>query len=98
MYYWNCNLNIISNAIAKRGHVANAICLITKQFLYRQRCLKNALNPFDLRHYVKGIQSMEKYIAIKNNKLSLHQSKWQNQSTAPSNTQDYVNEYIDTIM
>ena len=57
-------------------HVANFICLVAKQYVYRQRCLKRQINVFELKGKIKLIENTEKYIAIKNNRLAVHNKKW----------------------
>ena len=32
----------------KLGHIINFICLVVKQYIYRQRCLQKELNPMEL--------------------------------------------------
>ena len=58
------------------NHLANFICLVTKQYIYRQRCAKGPLNKHDLLREILKHENLEKYVAVKHNKLSLHQKKW----------------------
>ena len=67
---------ILINRIAGRSHVANLICLITKQYIYSQKCLKKQLRIEGLRAKISNIQCIERYIAVKNNKVKYHQKKW----------------------
>ena len=70
--------NIVLNKIhGKKNHIVNFICLVTKQFIYRQRCLKENLIFPNWRNYVSNIKNIEKYIAIKNNRLKYHLNNWQ---------------------
>ena len=50
------------------GHIKNFLCLITKQYIYRQRCLQQELSVTELKHNILQIERTEKYIATKNNK------------------------------
>ena len=69
--------NILFNCVhPQKKHFANFICLLTKMFIYRQRCLKLQISPVDLRCYINNIENCEKYIAIKNNHLGKHEKKW----------------------
>ena len=69
--------NIILNRITQGGnHCENFICLITKQFIYQQRCLKQQLCFYTLKTRIRNIENMEKYIAIKNARLGTHNRKW----------------------
>ena len=73
--------NVLVNKIyRKMGHAINFICLIVKQFIYSQRCLKKELLLPVLLAKIRQVESIEKYIAVKNSKLTVHHSKWQTQS------------------
>ena len=75
---------VIFNRVSQpRGNIANFICLITKQYIYAQRCLGRELQFNVLKSHIYKIENIEKYIAIKNGKLSYHQKKW-----GPPRTQD----------
>ena len=54
----------------------NCLFLVTKQYLYACRCLNEKPNFGSLESKIKYYISVEKYIAIKNGKLDLHQTKW----------------------
>ena len=54
----------------------NTLCLITLQYIYASRCLKNIPNFGHLKSKILEIQNIEKYIAIKNDKVKKHESKW----------------------
>ena len=54
---------VISNKLVKSaGDVKNFICLVVKQYLYRQRCRKKSLNVNQLKFFIYSIQNIEKYI------------------------------------
>ena len=69
---------VISNRliIDRPGHVKNFMCLLTKQYIYRQRCLKEKLSMIELKNLILTVKSMEKYIAIKNGKTRKFCKKW----------------------
>ena len=68
---------IITNRIhPKAGHIANFLCLLTKYYIYSQRCLANNINRAGLFALYRSTHNIEKYIAIKNNRLSTHRKKW----------------------
>ena len=70
---------ILLNTVDKNAsNIANFLALLLKQYLYRQRCGKKRLQFKEFIAYVKEVEHTEKYIAIKNNKLSKHAKKWQN--------------------
>ena len=68
---------ILNTMVKKRKHVINLMCLITKQYIYRQRCLGKVLSFPELRACIEHIQKIERYIAIKNGKLQVHLQKWE---------------------
>ena len=67
--------SIITGNISKLK-VSKFICLLTKQFRYKQRCLKLTIDFPILKTHINRIENIEKYIAIKNDKLKLHLEKW----------------------
>ena len=69
--------NIVLNQVHQRvNHVDNFICLLTKQYIYRQRCLKKDLSSFELRNHIRMTENVEKSIAFKNNRVRYHNDKW----------------------
>ena len=58
------------------GHVANLLCLLTKQYVYSQRCLNKPLSWAGLKERFKQVERIEKYIAAKNDRLYYHTKKW----------------------
>ena len=97
-YQCNISLNkssVIQNTVGPtKYHLSNLLCLVTKQFIYRQRCLKNTLHFPQLKSEINKVQNIEKYIAVKNNKLSIHQCKWHTQSSVTQNVPEYIEQYI----
>ena len=69
--------HILFNRVTKgKGNVANFLCLVTKQYIYKQRCLKKPLATRDIMHFYRQIEQIEKYIACKQDKLNVHRKKW----------------------
>ena len=62
--------------IDKPSHIINFLCLIMKQYVYRQRCLKKPLIFEEYRTIIIQTNGIEKYIAKKNQKLYKHFRKW----------------------
>ena len=87
--------NIVFNTIVNpKKHVANFLCLVTKQFIYAQRCLKRPIHYYILKAQFQKIESIEKYIAIKNRKLHLHNRKWKLPTDASTeNISDFIVSY-----
>ena len=69
--------NIIFNRIANNPqHVINFVCLIVKQYIYKQRCLGERIRVHQIRELVHRVQNYEKFYARKNNNLRKFCSKW----------------------
>ena len=67
---------MFNHLIDKKNHVVNFLCLIVKQYIYRQRCLDKKLSWFECKGIISQVENIEKYIAIKNGKLNIHNRKW----------------------
>ena len=80
------------------GHVTNFICLIAKQYIYRQRCLGKSIKFVELKALIESIQNVEKYIAIKNDNLSKHNRKWKivDSGSHQFDSENFVNQYLCT--
>ena len=96
---FNVDAVLLNKFIQNRaGHVKNTIGLITKQYIYRQRCLHKKLSSLECQSYVRMTEINEKYYAVKANRLDKHLKKWyptvnrNNQSTNRHN--EYIEEYI----
>ena len=80
--YGNINVEIsaktvVLNTIVKpNNHVANFICLLLKQFIYRQRCLGESVYFPVFKTYISRVENIEKYIAAKNGNMLKHERKW----------------------
>ena len=71
------NINIMLNRIVvKRSDVCNLLCLIIKQYVYKQRCLNFKLSEHEVRQIFRKYKNIELYIAQKNNNLVKHKRKW----------------------
>ena len=55
--------------------VANLIGIVTKQYIYKQRCMKKPINYYELRNDILRIENIECYIATKHGKLGKHNKK-----------------------
>ena len=67
---------LFNQVIEPTLHVANFLCLVTKQYIYRQRCFKKELRFKELEVIFVKTESIEKYIAMKNGKIVKHNRKW----------------------
>ena len=68
--------NVVCNKVSSRNHVANFLCLICKQVIYKHKCLKMPIHFRAVVNTISGIRNLEKYFATKNQKLSQHHVKW----------------------
>ena len=93
--------NVILNSIApKKYKVVNFLCLVTKQYIYRCRCQQKNLHMSLWRNHVKQVECIEKYIAVKNDKLGIHNRKWlivQSDDASCTSLQHYIADYIHEI-
>ena len=79
-----CMLNykqIVFNEIADKSKVANFICLVAKQYIYRKRVQNTIPNIVEFERMVIGIENMETFIAIRNGRLNKHRIKWCNKES-----------------
>ena len=67
---------VLNRLVPGANSAVNMICLMTKQFLYRQRCLNKPIEYNIWKPLINQVESIEKYIAVKNGKLSIHNRKW----------------------
>ena len=89
---------IIFNRIVKGYHIVNFMCLLAKHCIYSQKCLKKDLNMNTVKAIIGRVENVEKYIAIKNNRLKIHNKKWRKESSVSRvNGEEYVLDYIDAI-
>ena len=83
----------------KRGDVINYLSLVTKYFIYVQRCLGKELSVVALRNKISYYKNMEKFIATKNNNLRKFYSKWEPEAEiddwADVDIEEYVNQYLE---
>ena len=60
----------------KKQHTVNFILLVTRQYIYRQRCLKKKISFVALKNEILTLKKVEKYIALKNHKEKQYLRKW----------------------
>ena len=86
------SVNLIKSTVAQnKNSVINLLVLVVKQYIYRQRCLKETISFIGVKKLFQFIENTEKYIAIKNGKLEVHIKKWRG---IQNMSQDYIQEYI----
>ena len=69
--------NIICNSLVlPKTNSVNCVCLLFKQYIYKQRCFKKDLNFQEFNQMVNTVRNIEKYNAIRQGKLNVHNLKW----------------------
>ena len=97
--------NIVLNKISpKKNSVANFLCLITKQYIYSNRCLGKQIHFPVLKSRLQHIERIEKYIATKNQKINQHNRKWSRSQLSHSYEEQvdldlntYINQYVNSL-
>ena len=96
--------NVMFNNIIEEDpmHVKNFICLMVKQYIYRQRCFNKELSVCELERQITNLKRIEKYNAIKSNRLHKHEEKWGQKSRHTLHgdipqDQSYITEYVLTM-
>ena len=67
---------IFCRIVPKPFDCINTMCLLTSQYIYSSRCLKVIPNFACLKSKIVDMQNLEKYIAMKNESLKKHETKW----------------------
>ena len=69
--------NIMFNKICvKPDHVANLLCLITKQTMYANRCIKKSTTVQEVKAKIEKIKDYELHNAKRAGKIKRHKEKW----------------------
>ena len=88
---------LMNNIVQSWSHIKNFACLVTKYYVYRQRCLKKTVTFEGFKLYCDRIQHMEKYYAIKNQKLHRHFKKWKIDNFDNESLNNYIMQYADAL-
>lgn len=84
--------NIIFNiAHPNSAHIVNSLVLITKQYIYRIRCVMGTLRFVDIINEYETIEKYERHYAGINRKMSKHYRKWATMS------EEYVEALMDMV-
>ena len=73
---WDLATVVLNRVCNVRNHAINFICLVTKQYVYSQKCLGNKLIFQELKARIRNVQNLEKYIVVQAGKLDRHNKKW----------------------
>ena len=80
---WNITLDLSAEAIMwgnpnnKNNQLSSFISLVTKQYIYRNRCLGTVLRSEELFSQIINIRNIEKFCAVKANTLDKYYEKWE---------------------
>ena len=86
--------SVISNI---SGHSAtDTVIAIVKQFIYRQKCLQKDLCHRQLKSLILEHRNIEKYYAVKDQKLIGFLRKWQPGSRELNNS-EFVEQYVESM-
>ena len=90
---------IFNKIVHPTKHIAKLLCLLTKQYIYRQKCKGEKLNFVALRNIIRTTENIEKYIAGKNNRIRLHERKWARKNNSNyTDPIEYARQYVENIM
>ena len=92
-------VDILFNTVAQRtDHVINLLVLITKQYIYRQKCLSKEILFNEVQREFVNVQRLEKYIAVKNDHFCKYAKKWcvlsKEKYVINSSYNDGIDEYV----
>lgn len=97
--------NIMFNMVHPiANHVINFLILITKQYIYKQRCLTQKLNIEQLIYEIEMVQKIEYNLAFEGGRLAKHYNKWckiypkmEMQEYEIQSQNAYVNQYVQAM-
>ena len=69
---------LFNNVNPNPKRVENTIVLITKQYIYRTKCLNENLSEIALKRVIGEYKEIEKCIARRKNVINTHNNKWEN--------------------
>ena len=90
---------LINDVHSKPVHITNTLVLIGKQLIYRCKCQGSHVTYEQFFSEVQAYRGIEKYNAMKNNKVAFHQDKWSiiedhTNACNSNNINTYVHQYI----
>ena len=94
-----CVESVILDSLCKNSKsVSNYLCVVTKQYIYAQRCMGLELSSTALINRFNYFKNIEKYIATKNSNLGKFYSKWEQEAEIDDwcevSLDEYVNQYL----
>ena len=86
---------LLNSIVQGKSHVINFLCLVVKQYIYSRKCLGKQLIYNEIISRFSKIELIEKYIAIKNNRVGYHLKKWNHIIPGQSNDiNQYIQQYV----
>ena len=58
------------------GHIKNFMSLVAKHYIYKQCCFNKPIKFEELKSTIIGLKKIERYYAMRSNKLNKHCKKW----------------------
>ena len=95
--HWTAEKVMLNRIHPNPRHVVNFICLVTKQYLYRQKCYGKKPAIQEITAEILNQERVEKYIAVKNGRALKHFKKWHpttQQEYQERELERYISEYI----
>ena len=93
--------NIICNTVSKQpGNYNNFICLLFKQYVYSKKCMKQDISINEFAKVIRYTKNIEKYNALKANRIKYFNIKWGIQDTSlsqPQTIEEYIRVYNDNV-
>lgn len=91
-------INIVCNNVHPGlGNVINLLTLVTKQYIYRVKCLRTPLRWDDIVKEFKLIEKIEERIAYNSCKMEKHCTKWNIVNIHDNAGDRYINEYLENM-
>lgn len=91
---WSASNIIFSTVHPSPANVINFLVTITKQYIYKVRCINGKPFGEHLLLEIENIYQIEESLAIKKGKWCKHKQKWGNLKNLPDQDEDYVTEYL----
>ena len=90
---------VLNRIVENPRSVANFICLLVKHYLYAQKCLQKEPSIHQVKDKILQVERIEKYIAVKNNKILVHNTKWcyPNANTDMQSANEFILSYLDDV-
>ena len=76
----NLEMIVLNNFVSRLGNVINLLALILKQWIFRNKCANKIPVFKEYVYEIEYIEHIELFNTRKNNKLRIHNNKWEQNS------------------